>query len=222
MSFKWEEGQDIFEELDGDPVTEQDTPENVLDDIDGDEEKVEVVPEVVTLEDLDEEVDEKVVAQEEAADVLKATAEYKANKYGIDISEVEKWDEETYAAFEDKLDDIRLEQKYNEAKSSNPLVEALLTITESGGEINDVLSLFEQQKEFSEIDTTTVEGKLEKIKKFYKDVDGKTPEWINRYVKKLQVSEDQSDVEEEFNSINQQYEDYVREEKENKLKKIKL
>lgn len=212
MTEGWEGVDDIFKVLDG----EEDIPteEETTDDTPVSEEE----SKEITLDDLDDDEQTESSTEDESgvkstADILKATAIYKAEKYGVDITGVEDWDEETYQKFEDQLDDFRLEQKYAEAKQSNELVEALLTMAENGGDVNDVLELFERKKEFADIDTTTVEGKIEKIEKYYRDVEGWKPDRIQRYMKKLKVSDDESEIDQEYDTISEQYDEYFQEEK---------
>ena len=226
---EWEGVEDIFADYDNpDPVEKpaKEEPKKEVPEVEKEEgnQQEEVEHKEIDIDDIDGDVKEEEKKEEEAksnTDVIKALAEYKAEKYGIDISEVESWDEDTFAALEDQIDDLRLEEKYNQAKSSNELIEALLEMAENGGDTNDVLELFEKKKEFTDIDTSTVDGKLEKIKKYYKDVVGKKPAWIEGHVKRLQLSGDEADVVEEFESVNQEYDDHFKAEKEAKLQRAK-
>lgn len=161
--------------------------------------------------------EEAVASKSIDAAYLKAKALYKAEKYGIEIDEDQEFDDESYAAFEDKLDQIRLEQKYNEARQANPLVDALLEVSEQGGDISDLLALFEQSKELTDIDTSTIQGKVEMIRKYYKDVENKPDAWVEKQLRRLSTGEDTKELEEEFSFIKEEYDSYFNEEKERQV-----
>lgn len=231
----WEGMNDVFDELDevvetGESPAPASAPTTVLDDIDGQEPDKQdadepTPPAPVTIDDIDnaeEEDKDNKESDENTKKLLKATAIYKAEKWGIDVSQVEDWTEDTFAALEDQIDELRFDQKYNEAKQSNPVIEALLEVAENGGDLNDILSLFEQQKEFADIDTSTIEGKIEKIKKYYKDIENKPASWIERYVKKLQVSDDTTDIEDEFNSVTEQEKEFFEKEKDARVEQAAI
>ena len=174
----------------------------------------------VTVDDIYEPTDDKETVVTEQANVLRATAEYFAEKYELELPEASEWNEETYAEFQEQLVDYLVSEKYTAAKQSNEVADAILSVIEQGGDASDILSLFHQQREFNEIDTSTIEGKVEKIKKYYKDVEGKPTAWIEKYIKKLSVGDDDSDILEEFNSVNEQFDQYVNAEKEAKIQEV--
>lgn len=150
---------------------------------------------------------------------LKATATYKAEKYGIDLGEEDiEWDEEAIAALEDQIDEIRLEEKYNTLKDSREDIKALFNVAENDGDITDLLGLLGKKQELTQIDTSTLDGKIEKIRKYYKEIDGKPPVWIDKHIGRLQVSDDTADLEEEFKLIDEQYNKYFAAQTEQKVK----
>ena len=155
------------------------------------------------------------------AEYLKLKAKYKADKYGIEIDEDQEFDDETYQAFEDQLDDIRLEQKYNEFKDSSDFIKAVLDVAENEGEVADLLDLLGQRRELTEIDTSSLEGKVEKIKKYYKDVEGKSDVWINKQIRMLSSGEDTKELDDEFELISAEYDSYFEEEKTRQVEAAK-
>lgn len=206
----WDTNEDLFNEIDD---VEQEIVETQ-------EETVEPVEELtsITFEDLDdvgeetvEESGEQVEKEVSTGNPYKSFAEYQAEKYGVDISEVKDWDEETYSALIDKIDEIRLEEKYGQLKTSNPFAEAILDVLEAEGDTSDLIDLFKDQREFSEMDSSTVEGKLEKIRKYYRDVKNQPADWVNRHIKRISLGDDDSEIEEEYNFISQQHDEYVKE-----------
>lgn len=217
---EWESDEDVFKDLD-------ETTEIVEDVVEEVQQQEEVkVQETISFEDLDEETTEvtteQVEEKVESSNILASTAKYQAEKYDIDISGVEEWDEETYAAFVDKVDEIRLEQKYGALKTSNPFAEAILSVLEAEGDTSDLIDLFKEQREFVEIDTTTPEGKLEKIRKFYKDIDNKPAAWIEKHIRRISLGDDTSDIDEEFNLVSEQYDEYFAEETQRKVEEAQV
>lgn len=170
-------------------------------------------------EEEGQEDDEQDVPKPKATkkDVIAATAVYKAEKYGIDVSEIKSWDEEALAALEDKIDEVRLQEKWEEAKGSNEVISALLDVAENGGDLSDVLSLFREQKELNEINTTTIEGQLEYLEEYYINVEKWSPDKVKRYLSKLDISDDANEVTREFEEAKLNVDDYYKTQREAKL-----
>lgn len=173
-----------------------------------------------TMEELFGET-EKQEEENSSVDIsalLKATALYKAEKYGLDVSEVEEWTEEAFAALEDEIDNIRLEEKWEQAKETSEFTRDIVRIAEAGGDVRDILSLFSEQQDLSEIDTNSPAGMTEYIKKFYLNVDGKDANWVNKYLNRMGVAEDPEALQEEFTSVKEKYDEFFAQEKENRIK----
>ena len=222
---KWETDNNVadLDEIDGIVAEEvqteevKDVAETTLDDIDD-------VKVLETEDDFDKQFSDEETKEEdvksEKVNVLKSTAEFLSDKYGVDLPEVEEWTEDTYIEYAESLLQHKLNERYNTAKDSNELVKALLDVTEAGGDVSDILALFEQKTELSEINTTTVDGKREMIRRYYIDIEGKTPEWTNRYIKKLELSDDTSEIETEFADVEKSYTDYFEQEKNASIKAV--
>lgn len=175
-----------------------------------------------SLEELYDGVEKEEEEQEnktlDTKALLKATALYKAEKYGLDVSEVEEWNEEAFAALEDEIDNIRLEERWEQAKDSNDAIRDVLRIAEAGGDMRDILSLLQEQQDLADIDTSSPEGMKEYIKKYYTNVKGEDVDWVNRYLKGLGVSDDPEALQEEFESTKQKYDNVFKQEKEARIK----
>lgn len=145
------------------------------------------------------------------SDVLNASADYIAKKLDIELPEgIEEWTEENFADFLDEAIDFKIDEKYNLLKSSDEVTEAILNIKENGGDESAIISLFKEQREFNSIDTSTAKGKLEKIKRYYTEVDGKSEEWFDkRIAKKLIDADDETELNELLEEVNKDYDDYV-------------
>ena len=192
------------------------------------EEQEEETEEEVEEEKVEEEtpVAEKRVGRpkkEEAPkadnNVLRASAEFIAEDLGFELPDVETWDEESFPAFLQAAIEDKVNERYNELKNSDPVAEAILEVLENGGDQTALISLFKEQRKFNAIDTSTPEGKLEKIKRYYSEIDKKSPAWINRnIVEPLSSAEDTSKLDAEFEEVNQQYDEYVETEKQKQIK----
>lgn len=205
--------------------------ESFLDSIYGEEEEVgesEEEEEKQPVEDNSEKkVEKKKVAEKKEDDVnsdlLKAGAEYLAAKFGIELPEVEKWDGENFPLFLEELAEFKAEEKYNGFKSSNEIAEAILNVLENGGNKDQLISLFKEQREFNSIDTSTAKGKIEKIKTYYRDIDGKDDAWINkRIIAPLSVSEDESEIDAELLEVEKKYDDHVATHKAEQVQAAKI
>lgn len=232
MSVKsWQiSSEDDFDTLDGEvqeepevvetePVIEETTEEVIIGTPKTEEEFDKYFPEESEEEpEVTESGEEKPKPVSIDSDFFKAKVNHAIEKYGLEDIEDQEWTEETYSEFEEQLFELRLQQKYESAKQSNELVNALLSTVEAGGDVSDILALFEQKKEFKEIDTTTIDGKLDFIGKFHREVEGKKPEWIEKQITRLKVSGDPADIEEEYNSISAELDEYTKTQQEQTIR----
>ena len=90
---------------------------------------------------------------------------------------------------------------------------AIIGHIKRGGNPDEIIDLFKEQKEIQAIDTTTEQGKQFKIEKYYKEVLKWKPEKVEKTIKRL-ITDDE--IESEFNDINELYDNHY----EEKLKEI--
>jgi hypothetical protein len=82
---------------------------------------------------------------------------------------------------------------------------AIIGHIKNGGNPDDVLDIFKEQKEVEQIDTSTNEGKQSKIEKYYKEVLHWKPEKVNKHIKRT-IEDDELDT--EFEEVNTMYEEH--------------
>lgn len=152
---------------------------------------------------------------------LKGLAEYKAQKYGIDLSDVGdvEWTPEKMGELEDMIDEIRLEEKYGDFKSSDPFLEAVLDIAENGGNPEGLIKLIQQRKELNDFDTSTLDGKVAKIKSYYENVEKKSPDWINRQIARITTGDSAAEVDEELKFVEGEHDKYMAAQKKIQVEK---
>lgn len=157
------------------------------------------------------------------ADLLRAGAEFLSAEFNYELPEgVTEWNEETFPELLKSIAEGLAEETYTSLKTSNSIAEAILDVLENDGDETALLSLFKEQRKFNNIDTSTPQGKLNKIVSWYKDVEGKSDAWINRnIVQPLSAGDDTTKLEEEFNEVNQQYDDYVDKQKNQQIEQAK-
>lgn len=220
-----EEIEDVEEQPVEKPVpTKKPTPNKGVDveaELETEEEVVVKEPSLESIYDEEETEDEDVEDSSDAPtekaskigkkDVIRAIAEYNAEKYGIDIEGVEKWDEEALATLEDQIIEKQVADKWNETKQSNELIGALADIAEAGGDTADVLALFRQQRDLNSIVTDTTDGQLDYLQEYYTTIEGWSVDRAKRYLAKLDGDEE---IAAEFNEVKTTADEYFRTERE--------
>ena len=156
--------------------------------------------------------------QEEA---IKAILRKKIEKYNFDVADedLSKLTGEELVDFQEQLDDAILEAKYNDVKSSDPVIEQLLTLRENGGNVNDLLSVIQEQQAVNAIDTSTEAGKLKVIEKYYKEVTKWSDDKVQR---KLDQVSNSGGVEDEFDLVNDTYQEHFTAKQEEVVKKAEI
>lgn len=142
--------------------------------------------------------------QEEA---VRAILRKKIEKYNFDVKDedLSGLTGEELVDFQEQLDDAIIEAKYNEVKTSDPIIEQLLTLRENGGNVEDLLSVIQEQQQVNAIDTSTEQGKLKVIEKYYKEVTKWSDDKVQR---KLDQVSNSGGVEDEFDLVNDTYQEH--------------
>lgn len=171
-----------------------------------------------TDDEQEEEQQEEVREQETTNNVtaslksqlLRATAEllqeqFKIPKEELDLSQLseEDWTEETFQELVNELASYGAETKYSNYKNSNEEIAAVLEILEKGGNISLLDSYRDRRAMVEGIDTSTPSGKIDKIKAYYKQVEGKDNDWIENY---LEFIQSKGTVDKELQTVETQYE----------------
>lgn len=127
-------------------------------------------------------------------EVLKNTAKYLIEKgewFDFDGSEDMEIDEKTYAELAIKQNQARVSSMFNEMiDSTGPYGKAIIGFIKQGGDPEQVIDIFKEQKQIENFDTNSEEGKRLLITKYYKEVTGWKPEKIERHIKSLIASDE--------------------------------
>lgn len=84
---------------------------------------------------------------------------------------------------------------------------AIISHIKAGGDPDEIIDLFKEQKSVEQIDVSTEAGKQAKIERYYKDVLGWKPERVEKLIKR--VVED-NDVDAEFNEVEELYDEHYK------------
>lgn len=189
--------------------------DNLADDTLTDEEKVQQEKEKEEKEK--EELEKK--KQEENKDlipqineVLKNTVDYLVTN-GIwsdfDGREDLEMTQEVYAELAAKQNQHSALEIVNELiDSTGDYGKAIINHIKSGGNPDEIIDLFKEQKQLESIDTSTDKGKQEKIEKYYKEVLGWKSEKVEKVIKRLV---EDNDIDSEFNDVEELYNKHYQE-----------
>lgn len=118
--------------------------------------------------------------------------------------------QETYADLAAKQDEYRVSQMFNELlDSTGDYGKAIITHVKNGGNPDEIIDLFKEQKQLQQIDTSTEVGKQAKIEKYYSDILGWKPEKVERTIKRLITD---NEIESEFQDVNDLYDKHFKDE----------
>lgn len=146
--------------------------------------------------------------------VFKNAAERLIKKgYWKEVDDFDKleFDEDTYQEFAEFQAQQAIEEAWQSVKQTNDVVNGILSVIEAGGNPDQIIDLFKEQQKLTQIDTSTPEGKLELIGKFYEDIVGATPAQAKAKLKKLEVG-DESDLQSEFELAETKYNEHFQNE----------
>lgn len=112
--------------------------------------------------------------------------------------------EEVYAKLVVEQDKLRVNSMFDELlDSTGDYGKAIINHIQTGGNPDDVIDIFKEQKETESIDTSTDDGKILKVEKYYKEVLGWKPAKVENFIKGLvaeeKLGEEFADVEELYN-----------------------
>lgn len=182
------------------------------------------LPKDVTFDDVEiEETQEKSIPEKQdlkslQEEAVRAILRKKIEKYNFDVDDesLSNLTGEELVDFQEQLDEAIIEAKYNEVKTSDPVIEQLLTLRENGGNVEDLLSVIQEQQQLNSIDTSSEQGKLKVIEKYYKEVVKWSDEKVQRKIDQVSST---SSVEDEFELINDNYQEHFEKKQEEIVKK---
>lgn len=130
---------------------------------------------------------------EAVSEILTNTVNYLVEKKifkDFENREGMKFTEELYAELLEKQLDHAAEERYiSRKKATGEYGEAIIDYIENGGDPDQVIDLFKEQKAIQEFDTSTDEGKKDLVIKWYKEVHGWKSERIQKEINNLLAEE---------------------------------
>lgn len=179
------------------------------------------VIEEISEEDL-ENIENEEVQPSNTNSVLKNTVNYLIEQgiwndfEGRDSIEIT---DEVYAELASKQAQHAAYDIVNELiDSTGEYGKAIIGYIKSGGNPDEIIDLFKEQKEVEQIDISTENGKLIKIEKYYEDIIGRKKEWVKKHLNRL-VENDE--VDSEFEDINDLYNKHYQEKLKEKQEAVK-
>lgn len=211
-------GKKIEEEIEDVELEEEDTPrkrkpvaklktkpvsaiEDVdLDDLEDNEEVEEEIEEEEEVQDEKSKKKQSKVKEESAKEegaserspVLKSTVDFLVET-GVweDFEGREELEvtDEIYAKLVAQQDQRRVESMFNELVDSTGVFgKAIINFVKSGGNPDEIIDLFKEQKQVESISIESVDGQKDLIKYYYSEVLGWKPEKIEKYISNLMLS----------------------------------
>lgn len=161
------------------------------------------------VEDTPAEPPSDVTTKDSVPSVLKSTVDFMISKgYWKDFEGREELDitEDVYAELAAKQFESRLNDEVSEIlDSTGEYGKAILEFSKNGGNPDEIIDLFKEQKQFERIDTTSDEGKVELVGKFYSEILGWKPERVTKHVQRI-IADD--DLDSEVSEIEDKYKEY--------------
>jgi hypothetical protein len=148
----------------------------------------------------------------EIKSVLSNTAKYLIEKgiwqdfEGSDTLEI---DEETYAELAAKQTEEKVNSLFSElVDSTGDYGKAIITHIKEGGNPDEIIDIFKEQKQVQAIDTSTDEGKINIIGKYYSEILGWKPERVQKHLQRIIADED---IATEASEIEERYTEHYQE-----------
>lgn len=167
--------------------------------------------ETAPVEGAAEQADPKAVDESNINNVLKNTVDYlvSSGKW-VDFEGREDLEitQDSYAELAAKQSEYSAVSTFNElVDGTGEYGKAIFNHMKNGGNPDEIIDLFKEEKQISKIDTSTEEGKQTLIEKYYKDVLGWKPEKVDRTVKRLITD---NIVDEEFADVKEMYDEHYK------------
>jgi hypothetical protein len=147
----------------------------------------------------------------EVLSVLKNTVDYLIEQGAwedFDGREEMDLDEETYAKLVMEQDKRRVQSMFDEmVDSTGTFGKAIIDFVKNGGNPDEIIDLFKEQKQIESINIDSLDGQKEIIKHYYTEVMGWKPEKADKYISNLvladELEEEAKDVKESIGAFYQ-------------------
>lgn len=151
----------------------------------------------------------------EVVSVLKSTVDYLVEQgiwQDFEGREDMEFDEETYAKLVAEQDKVRVQGMFDELlDSTGPFGKAIIEFTKNGGNPDEIIDLFKEQKTVESLSIEQPEGQKSLIKQYYTDVMGWKPEKADKYISNLTLS---GELENEATEVKELYGAFYKKEAE--------
>jgi ribosomal protein S8 len=141
---------------------------------------------------VEEEKEEHPEQNEGVKNVLKSTVDFLVEKgvwEDFENRDQMEIDQETYAQLVIEQDKRRIQGMFEElVDSTGPYGKAIIDYVKNGGNPDEIIDLFKEQKQIDSIDVETVDGQRELIKHYYTEVMGWKSEKAEKYISNLVLS----------------------------------
>lgn len=184
----------------------EDAPEDIFDEKETEEEDKEEGQEQEDTKEPEDDEDEDASDPNTIKDVLTNTVDYLI-KEGIWVDfegrEGLEVTPEVWADLSAKQAQHNASAMFNElVDETGDYGKAILSYVKNGGDPNQIIDLFKEQKSIEAIDTSSEEGKQAKIESYYTDVLNWKPDRVKRHVNRLVEN---NEIDEEFEIVEEAY-----------------
>jgi PAS domain-containing protein len=161
----------------------------------------------------DTQADAKPPLSDDVREVLKNTVTHLIeNGLWEDFDDREKLEitEEVYAQLAIAQEQRKVESLFSDLIDSTGIYgKAILSHLKNGGNPDEIIDLFKEQKQVEAIDTKTEDGQIELIHRYYSEIVGWKPEKIKKHIQNLVSNPDE--MKEEVGDISEKYDEYYQE-----------
>ena len=181
--------QEVIEDFDDEDFEEFTDDDEEIEDVEDEEVEEEEKPQKTKRTQKAEEATEQ---KQGVFGVLKNTVDYLVQQGAwedFDGREELELDENTYAQLVMAQDQRRVEGMFNELVDSTGVYgKAIIDYVKSGGNPDEIIDLFKEQKQIDSINVETIDGQKDILKHYYGEVMGWKPEKVDRYINNLVLS----------------------------------
>jgi hypothetical protein len=147
--------------------------------------------------------------------VLKSTVDYLVEQgiwQDFEGRQEMDFDNDTYAKLVAEQDKLRVESMFGElVDSTGPFGKAIIEYVKNGGNPDEIIDLFKEQKSVESIKIDSPEGQKELVKHYYTEVMGWKPEKADKYISNLVLA---NELEPEAGEVKELFTNYYKKEAE--------
>jgi AAA ATPase containing von Willebrand factor type A (vWA) domain len=193
---------DTIEDIDFDD--EDEPTEDDEDNEDEDEKKT-----VKAKEKVEKVEDDSAKEKEDVVPILKSTVDYLIEQglwQDFDGREDMEFTEEVYAKLATEQDKIRVQGMFEElVDSTGPFGKAIIDYVKNGGNPDEIIDLFKEQKSMESISIDELDGQKSLVRQYYTSVMGWKSEKADKYISNLVLS---NDLETEAQEVKELYSNF--------------